>query len=81
MTAVFSELLTHQRGNSFYRSEVPAAWVGKTFMELLVFLKEKHNALLIAVRSPSGEMLVNPPSHTFRRGDQIVVIATRELEM
>jgi Trk K+ transport system NAD-binding subunit len=81
MTAVFSELLTHQRGSSFYRADIPAAWVGKTFVELLVHLKEKHDARLIAVRGASGEVVVNPSGHTFQGGDQIVVIATRELEV
>lgn len=81
MTSVFSELLTHQRGNSFYRVDVPAAWVGKTFVELLVYLKENHDALLIAVRGSAGEMVVNPRAHTFEGGDQIVVIAGRELDV
>jgi voltage-gated potassium channel len=81
VTAVFSELLTHQRGNSFYRIAVPAAWMGRTFIELLVHLKEKHDALLVAVRGASGEVVVNPRSHTFQGGDEIVVIATHELEV
>jgi len=81
MTAVFTELLTHQRGNSFHRVAIPAAWVGKTFIELLVHLKEKHDALLVAVRAASGEVVVNPSAHTFGRGDELVVIATRDLEV
>lgn len=81
MTEVFTELLTHQRGNSFHRVAIPAAWVGKTFIELLVHLKEKHDALLIAVRAASGEVVVNPSAHTFGGGDEIVVIATHDLEV
>jgi voltage-gated potassium channel len=81
MTAVFNELLTHQRGNSFYRIALPKGWIGKTFFELLVHLKEKHDALLVAVRATSGEVLVNPSAHTFQAGDQIVVICTREIDV
>jgi hypothetical protein len=68
-------------GSSFYRVDIPAAWAGKTFVELLVHLKEKPDALLITVRGASGEVVVNPSGHTFRGGDPIVVIATRELEV
>jgi voltage-gated potassium channel len=81
LTSVFAELLNHRYGNSFYRRDVPAAWVGRTFFDLLVFVKEEHNAILIAVRSPGQAMKVNPPAHTFAAGDQIVFIAAKNIEL
>ncbi len=81
MTAVFSELLTHRYGNSFYRCDVPPAWVGRTFFDLLVHVKQKHEAILIGVRAPGQPMRVNPPSHTFAAGDQVVLIALKNVEL
>lgn len=81
LTAVFSELLTHKYGNSFYRRDVPKAWIGRTFFELLVHLKEKHDAILIGVRGPDGATRVNPEAHAFQEGDQIVLIARKDLDV
>jgi hypothetical protein len=50
-------------------------------VELLVHLKERYHALLIAVRGASGEGIVNPSEPTFRGGHPIVVLATRELDV
>jgi voltage-gated potassium channel len=80
LTAVFSELLTHKYGNSFYRRDVPKAWIGRTFFDLLVFLKEKHDAILIGVRGADGATRVNPEAHVFKEGEQIVLIARKDLE-
>jgi voltage-gated potassium channel len=81
LMGVFSELLTYQRGNEFYRSTLPAEWFGKTFNELFVQLKQSHNAILVAVHVASGEMVVNPANHTFSEGDDIVVIAEHEIKL
>lgn len=81
MTSVFSELLTHKYGNSFFRCDVPEAWVGRTFLELLVHLKQKHDAILIGVRSAGQAMRVNPHEHTFKAGDQVVLIALKSVAL
>ncbi|MBP89615.1 MAG: hypothetical protein CMJ64_23375 [Planctomycetaceae bacterium] len=78
---VFSELLTYQHGNEFYRMALPLEWQGKTFMELFVDLKQTHNAVLVAVHTESGEMIVNPPEHIFASGDEVVVIAEHEISL
>lgn len=75
LMGVFSELLTYQRGNEFYRLSLSTEWFGKTFNELFVQLKQSHNAILVAVHRANGEMVVNPANHTFSEGDEIVVIA------
>jgi voltage-gated potassium channel len=81
LMGVFSELLTYQRGNEFYRTALPAAWVGKTFMDLFVELKREHNAVLVAVHTAADEMIVNPSEHIFASGDEIVVIAEHEISL
>lgn len=81
LMGVFSELLTYQRGNEFYRTAIPEEWLGKHFNDLFTQLKLTHNAILVAVHAPSGEMIVNPSHHTFAEGDEIVVIAEQEIEL
>lgn len=81
LMGVFSELLTYQRGNKFCRVALPAHWHGRTFMDLFVELKQSHNSVLIAVHTQVDGMLVNPQSHKFGPGDEIVVIAEHEISL
>lgn len=78
---VIGELLTYQRGNEFYRYALPEKWVGLSFAELLMALKEQHNAILVAVHPDGGKMSVNPKSHLFEKGDEIVIIASSEVDL
>jgi voltage-gated potassium channel len=79
LMGVFSELLTYQHGNEFYRCALPPEWFGKSFNDLFVQLKQTQNAILVAVHVASGEMVVNPANHTFSEGDEIVLIAEQEV--
>lgn len=81
LMGVFSELLTYQHGNEFYRLPVPSAWHGKSFMDLFVEVKQTHNAVLIAVHTDANQMIVNPANHTFGPGDEVVVIAEHEISL
>ena len=78
---VFSELLTYQRGNEFYRLKLPDRFAGKSFLDLFVELKKTHNAVLVSVHTADGQMFLNPPDYIFRAGDQIVVIAEEEFSL
>lgn len=80
LMSVFSELLTHERGNQFYRLPVSFPWVGKTFMELFVHLKQTHNVILVAVCEAGGSFQVNPGDYTFKDGDSVIVIARQEVK-
>ena len=79
LMGVFTELLTYQHGNEFYRLPLPAQWIGKSFLDVLTELKRDHNAILMGVHPEGGKMLVNPADHTFAAGDEIVVVAEGEL--
>ena len=81
LMGVFSELLTHQRGNQFYRVPLPDSWVGKAFDQLLIHLRKEHNALLVAVHGATSEVVVNPVSYEFQAGDEVVVIADHRLDL
>lgn len=79
LMGVVGELLTYQHGQEFYRQPIAASWQGKTFDELLVELKQKHQAILVAVHTVDHQQLVNPRDYTFRAGDEIVIISTGEI--
>lgn len=72
---VFTELLTYERGNQFYRIPVRPEWVGMSFLELFVHLKRQHRAILVAVQTEDGQCIVNPDDHTFRGGESVILIA------
>lgn len=74
LISVFSELLTYERGNEFYRVEIPASWVGSSFDEKLSDIRKSQSLILVAVHSPGGEPVVNPENYTFEPNDEVVVI-------
>ena len=78
LMSVFTELMTYEHGNEFYRMPMPADCAGKSFNQSLSLLKEKYDVILVAVHPQGGTMLVNPKEHRFHEGDDVVVIATTE---
>jgi len=82
LMGVFSELLTHARGNNFYCCDVPQDWVGRSFDQLYIHLRQQHQAILVAVHSPSTQQYrVNPRDHVLAATEQIIVIAEKELKL
>jgi voltage-gated potassium channel len=78
---IFSELLSYSAGNRFCRLRVPESWKGKTFFEALVIVKEKHDAILIAVADGKGGMTVNPHAYVFEGGEEAVAITTKDIDI
>lgn len=79
LMSVVTELLTFERGNQFYRMPAPAAWEGRPYAEAFLELKQEYNAVLIGVYRAGEEITVNPAEHQFAAGDDIVLIADRDL--
>jgi len=79
LTEIVTELLTYERGNQFYRLEISAEWEGKTFFDLFVYMKQTHDAILVAVQDQQGSLRVNPGDYTFQAHDNIIVIASQEI--
>ncbi|MFQ4136464.1 ion transporter [Nodosilinea sp. PGN35] len=77
---VLAELLTVQVGNQIYKVPVPSSWVDLPFWQAVDHMKQRQDALPIAVEvsQPQRRTLVNPPaSYRLAPGDQLVVIARR----
>lgn len=81
MMGLFTELLTYQHGNQFYRLQVPAAWVGRAFDDVFLEIKKSHQAILVAVYPDKGPVVVNPNDYQFQQGDDAVLIADREIRL
>lgn len=74
---VLHELLTFQQGNRFERVQVPPKWQGKSYTELLVFVREHHHALLVAVEPPGAKVTINPKNYAFLGTEEIVVLTPK----
>jgi voltage-gated potassium channel len=81
LMGVFNELLTGEHGNQFYRLPISEPWVGKTFLELFAYLKQTHNAILIAVCDPAGVFQINPNDYRFEYKDYVIVIAEQKVQL
>jgi voltage-gated potassium channel len=81
LMGVFTELLTYEGGNHFYRIPVKPEWVGRSFLELFLELKQTYNAILIAVDQGQGQFQVNPQQYTFNADDQMILIAQHNLQL
>jgi hypothetical protein len=78
---VFSELLSYQKGNEFYRIKLPPRLAGTRYLDLFVELKTSHNAVLVSVHAADGTILINPADHVLCEGDEVVVIAEEEITL
>jgi voltage-gated potassium channel len=65
LTGVVADLLTHPKGEEFYRVPVPPDLVGHTARDALVTLKDREDSTLIGI-FVDARCTVNPP------GDQII---------
>ena len=64
MISVLNELFTSKYGNQFFKLEITESWLGKTVMDLFIWLKKNYNALLISVEQSNDQnnikVSVNP---------------------
>lgn len=81
---VLAELLTVQVGNQIYKVPVPLSWVDLPFWQAVDRMKQRQDALPIAVEvgHPQRRTLVNPPaSYRLAPKDHLVVIARKMPEI
>ena len=77
ITKIITELVSNKFGNELYKVKPPESFVGMKFIEVLRLIKEKHNAIIVAIESEKGNKLVANPSgeYTIKPGDDLVLIA------
>ncbi len=81
LVGVLGELLSNQRGNEFYRAEIPETWIGEKFNEKLAQIKSSQNAILVGVHTHTGETLINPEEYEFQAEDEILAICRHPIRL
>jgi voltage-gated potassium channel len=85
--SVLNELFTSKYGNQFFKVPVTERWVGRTAMEMYIWLKENFNAVLLSVengsgRSRNGHTVVNPEGdYRFQEGDYVMMISHESISL
>ncbi len=77
ITKIITELVSNRYGNELYKIRPPDNFVGMKFIDVLRFIKEKHNAIVVAVESRrENKLAANPPmDYAIQPGDDLVLIA------
>ncbi|MBT3354111.1 MAG: cag pathogenicity island protein Cag26 [Candidatus Scalindua sp.] len=77
ITKIITELVSNKFGNELYKVKTPESFVGKQFIDVLKLIKERHNAIIVAIESGKENKLeANPPiNYTIKSGDDLIVIA------
>jgi voltage-gated potassium channel len=77
ITKIITELVSNRYGNELYKVKPSGNLVGMKFIDVLKLIKEKHNAIIVAVESGKDNKLVaNPPiDYTIQPGDDLILIA------
>ena len=77
ITKIITELVSNRYGNELYKVKSPGNFVGAQFIEVLKLIKEKHNAIIIAIESGKDNKLVaNPPmGYAIQPEDYLILIA------
>jgi voltage-gated potassium channel len=77
LSRVVTNLVTHPEDQEFYRIPVPSDLVGKPVSEALVVLKQRFDALLVALVRGIDDYVLNPPmDRTLAADEQLLVICS-----
>ncbi len=77
ITKIITELVSNRYGNELYKVKPPETLVGMQFIDVLRLIKEKHNAIIVAIESGvDNKLAANPPmEYTIKPEDYLVLIA------
>lgn len=77
ITKIITELVSNRYGNELYKVKPSRDLMGMKFIDVLRHIKEKHNAIIIAIESgKDNKMVANPPmEYTIKSGDDLILIA------
>jgi voltage-gated potassium channel len=76
ISRVITDLITYEHGNQIYKMIVPDSKIGSSFMELLIYMKETYQTIIIGIQSDqNGTFLANPQSnYILKPNDYLIVI-------
>lgn len=74
LSRVVTNLVTHPDDQEFYRISVPADLVGQPVSTALVALKERHDALMVAIVQGIDDYVLNPPMDRVLGADEKLLV-------
>jgi voltage-gated potassium channel len=74
LSRVVTNLVTHPDDQEFYRIPVPSDLVGEPVSAALVALKERHDALLVAIIQGIDDYVLNPPMDRVLQADEKLLV-------
>lgn len=74
---IVTDILSYEYGSQLYKVIVSESHIGWTFMELLVYMKEVNNSIIIGIQNGEfGEIVSNPDSnYILQNNDYLILIA------
>ncbi|MCO4781365.1 MAG: NAD-binding protein [Candidatus Cloacimonetes bacterium] len=70
----FEDVLSNQSGNTMHFHKLPSELIGKSMSDALAWFCKNKQSIAVAVRSKSGDLVVNPRDYLFQEGDDILTI-------
>ncbi len=80
LTRMISELVSNRYGEEIYKVQIPDRYVGLTFLEVMLRLKERHGILCMGIEDRTGRKFIANPDkdHHIAENDRLIVIASEK---
>lgn len=77
ISKVISELLSAQAGNQLYKLPLPSSQVGRSFIDVFVYMKQHYQSIVVALQKGlEGTVISNPDSEeVVEAGDYLIVMS------
>jgi voltage-gated potassium channel len=79
LSRLVSDLVTHPEGTEFYRVSPPRDVVGLKFGEAMSVMKDRHDAILVAVFGADGRYEINPAADRQLVGGEDLLVITSSM--
>ena len=80
ISKVIYEILRSEDGNQLYKIPVPKSKIGLSFMDVLIYMKQTYQSIVLAVQKGiEGEVISNPPAdYKLDNNDYLIIMATEK---
>ncbi|MCM1981650.1 potassium channel family protein [Lyngbya confervoides] len=79
ISTVISQLLTAESDNQLYKVQVPKSKVGTSFLDAMVYMKERYNSTVVALQpGHQAEVLSNPPNDTLLGAEDYLIVIAKQ---